>query len=68
VENIDFVGKDITVKSELGSAVTTIDGNNAGSVVTFQSGEDEFSVLEGFTLTNGILRIPVKPIACSGGR
>lgn len=39
VENINFSGKAITVQSEQGTAVTTIDGNQAGSVVTFQSGE-----------------------------
>jgi len=53
VENIDFVGKAITVKSEMGADVTVIDGNQAGSVVVFQSGEKELSTLEGFTLTNG---------------
>ncbi len=53
VENIDFVGKAITVQSEQGAAVTTIDGNQAGSVVTFDSGETLDSVLDGFTVTNG---------------
>ena len=53
VENIDFVGKAITVKSDQGAVVTSIDGNQAGSVVTFQSSEDADSVLDGFTLTNG---------------
>lgn len=53
VENIDFAGKAITVQSEQGASVTTIDGNQAGSVVTFTSGEGFNSVLEGFTITNG---------------
>ncbi len=53
VENIDFSGKAITVQSEQGAAVTTIDGNQAGCVVTFQGGEGLDSVLEGFTVTNG---------------
>jgi len=53
VENIDFKGKAITVASEQGAGFTVIDGNQAGSVVTFQSGEDNYSVLEGFKLTNG---------------
>ena len=35
VENIDFLGKAITVISELGSGVTTIDGNQSGNVVQF---------------------------------
>ena len=53
VENIDFVGKAITVQSEHGSSVTTIDGNQAGSVVNFSSGEGAGSVLDGFTIMNG---------------
>ena len=53
VENIDFVGKAIAVKSEQGASVTTIDGNQAGSVVTFKSGEGLDSLIEGFTITNG---------------
>ena len=53
VENIDFKGKGITVKGDQGAGVTIIDGNQAGSVVTCKSGEDEKSVLEGFTITNG---------------
>ncbi len=53
VENIDFKGKAITVTSEKGPDVTTIDGNQAGSTVTFRSGEGLESVLEGFTVTNG---------------
>jgi hypothetical protein len=54
VENIDFHGKRITVKSEQGAESTTIDGNHLESVVTFESGEDENSILEGFTVTNGL--------------
>jgi len=53
VENIDFCGKAITVRSEQGAAVTIIDGNRADSVVSFRSFEDENSVLDGFTITNG---------------
>jgi hypothetical protein len=53
VENIDFKGKAITVTSEQGANVTVIDGNQAGSVVTFQNDEGSDSVLQGFTVTNG---------------
>jgi hypothetical protein len=53
VENIDFLEKPITLKSEQGPDVTIIDGNQAGSVVTCQSGEKSGSVLDGFTITNG---------------
>jgi len=35
VENIDFLGKAITVRSWAGADLTIIDGNRAGSVVVF---------------------------------
>ncbi len=53
VENIDFLGKAIEVRSQLGPDVTTIDGNGTWQVVTFKSGEGTSTVLEGFTITNG---------------
>lgn len=53
VENIDFRGKAITVASEQGPAVTIIDGNRAGSVVTFGTAENRSAVLTGFTVRNG---------------
>jgi hypothetical protein len=52
-ENINFLGKAITVTSSGGAAVTVIDANNSGSVVTCTSGEGLDSVLDGFTITNG---------------
>lgn len=59
VENINYQGKAITVMSLNGPATTIIDGGNPaipqyGSVVTFNQGEGHDSVLDGFTLTNGI--------------
>jgi len=53
VENIDFKGKAIKVKSEQGFMLTVIDGNQTGSVVTFNTGEGAASILEGFTIQNG---------------
>jgi len=58
VENTNFNGKAITVKSEHGPDTTTIDGGSpvhldSGSVVLFKSGEGNSSVLDGFTLTGG---------------
>jgi len=53
MENINFLGKAITVKSSGGAAVTTIDGNQQGTVATFDSGEGLNSILSGFTLQNG---------------
>jgi len=58
VENIDFKGKAILVKSSNGPKVTKIDGwnpvnPNFGSVVLFVNNEGQDSILEGFTLSNG---------------
>lgn len=59
-ENINFIGKAITVASHFlidGDKEhidnTIIDGNQNGSVVTFNSGEDTTSILCGFTITGG---------------
>ena len=66
LENINFMGKAITVASQFimdgdtnHIANTVIDGSqpanpNQGSVVTFNSGEDTTSVLSGFTITGGV--------------
>jgi PKD repeat protein len=59
-ENINFNGKNITVGSlflttqdESYITSTILDGNANGSVVTFDSGEDDTTLLCGFTITNG---------------
>jgi len=53
IENIDFLGKDITVKSRLGPEVTLIDANMQDSGVVFINGETKKAVIDGFTITNG---------------
>jgi len=54
VENLDFLGKAIHVKSTKGPDVTIIDGSGGGaSVVTFVNGEPNDAVLEGFKITKG---------------
>lgn len=53
VENIDFLGKAILVKSARGPVLTIIDGSYAGSVVTFNNLCQEKSILDGFTVTKG---------------
>jgi hypothetical protein len=53
VENINFKGKAITVRSQSGPSTTIIDGGAKNSVVIFASGETRASVLKGFTLTRG---------------
>jgi len=52
-ENIDFVGKAITLESDQGADYTIIDGTQNASVVVFKNGETSSSVLDGFTITNG---------------
>jgi len=52
-ERIDFRGRAVTVRSAAGPRATVIDGEGAGSVVTFRSGEGFGSILQGFSLTNG---------------
>lgn len=53
MENLNFYGKAITVISSDGAATTVVDGGQASSVVLFAYQENEDSVLDGFTLTNG---------------
>jgi parallel beta-helix repeat protein len=57
-ENINFLGKAIAVRSTDPDnpnvvAATIVDGNQAGSVVTFSNNEGNDSVLSGMTLRNG---------------
>src|SRR5262245_27203671 len=53
-EAINFRGKNITVRSSVGPAQTTIDATGTGSrVVTFSSNEHRAAVISGFTLTGG---------------
>lgn len=53
VENIDFLGKAITVESEQGADATVVDGGGIDTVVIFSSGESRSATLRGFTVTNG---------------
>ncbi len=58
LENIEFNGKNIILRSMNPSdpacvAKTIIDGNQAGSVVTFAGTENETCVLAGLTIRNG---------------
>jgi len=53
MENIDFLGKAITVLGEEGADVSILDGKRSGSVVTFVGGESGEAILEGFTIRNG---------------
>ncbi len=57
-ENINFLGKNITISGTEPDdwniiKATIIDGNKTGSVVTFNNGETNEAVLEGFTIRGG---------------
>jgi len=53
-ENIDFIGKSLTIRSMSGDPLSTIiDGDNNGPVVRFINGEQPQSILDGFTIQNG---------------
>jgi len=53
-EQINFRGKGIVVKSDLGPSGTIIDASPiGGDVVTFSSGETRSAVLSGFKITGG---------------
>jgi outer membrane protein assembly factor BamB len=64
-KNIDFRGKPITVKSESGPENCVIDCQNSGRGFQFHSGEDGNSVLDGFTITNGLTSSTGGGISCS---
>ena len=53
VENIDYIGKNIELLSDLGADVTILDGGQAGPVVTFAGGESDQAILNGFSVVNG---------------
>src|SRR5438067_3929829 len=65
-ENINFNGKAITVTSSGGPSVTIIDGNANGTVVIFANSETPNSVLNGFTIRNGLSQFSA-PTQGSGG-
>jgi hypothetical protein len=53
-ENIDFLGKDITVRNDPANSWDVfIDGSGIGSVVTMNSGEPLTATLQGFRVVNG---------------
>jgi len=73
-ENIDFLGKKIIVSSlfiqeQDNSFIynTIIDGNQNGSCVKFSGGEDNTTILSGFTLQNGSGSAREQVSGCVGG-
>jgi parallel beta-helix repeat protein len=66
-ENIYFDGKSVELVSALGSAETILDGSNNGPVVLFDGNEGAGSVLNGFTLRNGVGYSRTDPDTAVGG-
>ena len=52
-ENINLLGKAVTLRSSDGPDVTTIDAGGSGSVVTCTTNEGPDTVIDGFTITGG---------------
>lgn len=52
-ENINFLGKTITVKGDQGAEMTFIDGRRIDTTVRFENREGPDTILEGFTIENG---------------
>ncbi len=53
-ESLDFLGKSVHLRSTGGADVTTITGEDSYPVATLRFGEDETTVIEGFTLSDGM--------------
>jgi len=52
-EKVEFGGKAVTLRSELGPHATSIENSGSSSCVQFRNGEGRKSILEGFTIKNG---------------
>lgn len=53
IEQLDLLGKAITLRSTDGAAMTIIDGGGAGAAVSCSNGETSTTMVQGFTITNG---------------
>jgi hypothetical protein len=62
---ISFLGKRIVVTSETGFMETTIDCQGVGRGFSFVSDEDSMSILDGFTIINGVVEDVGGGILCS---
>ena len=52
-ERLDFGGKALKLESAAGAGMTAIDGDGGGSVLVFDDGETNATVIKGFTITDG---------------
>jgi hypothetical protein len=65
-KDLDFGGRLITVRSANGPEDCTIDCEGAGRGFYFQSGETADAVVEGFTITNGLVEGSGGGVVCAG--
>ncbi|MGB5139270.1 MAG: right-handed parallel beta-helix repeat-containing protein, partial [Candidatus Zixiibacteriota bacterium] len=66
VENINYSGKDILVKSTEGAAVTTLEqGDGTESLVMFANNETRQAILDGFRIANSTYGAAIKCTASS---
>lgn len=52
--NLNFYGKAVSLRSEAGAGSTIIDAQQLGRGFVFSSGEGNDTVVDGFTITNGL--------------
>ena len=64
---LNFNGKKIVLKSKNGPQSAVIDGGNSVRAIVFNNGEDNTSVVEGFTFTRGAATLPGSSVLVDGG-
>ncbi len=64
---LNFNGKSIVLKSKNGPQNAVIDGGNSVRAIVFNNGEDNTSVVEGFTFTRGAATLPGSSVLVDGG-
>ena len=52
-ELLDLEGKNLTIRGTSGPEATIVDGTHSGIVLNMLSGEDDTTLIEGLTITNG---------------
>ena len=52
-EHLDFGGRNLTLTGIAGAESTIVDGTSSGIVLTLQTNENESTLIEGLTFTNG---------------
>lgn len=67
LERVELGGKALTVRSVMGPARTIIDGQALGSVVTFAANESRATILDGFTIRNGLSDLSLQGFDNGGG-